>query len=207
VNPALQVSPSDSLSAVLRRVFAQPKYDWEVPDNPFRFLLDILGRVLEWLAALQEAHPVVYGVLTGAAVGLLIAILVHFGYLIWRTLKPHALPGAVGPEAALRPRDAGWYLSEAGRLAAEGRYAEALAHRFNALVLELDARKALRFHPSKTPAEYALEAQLDAPARGALTDLVRVLYRHLFGGARCSPTDLSAFDRRAAELVTHRAAS
>jgi hypothetical protein len=207
VNPAPQGLSADSLSAALRRVLSKPKYDWETPDNPLQFLLDMLGRVLEWLAALEEAHPVVYGVLTGAAILLLVAILAHFGYLIWRTLKPRALPGAVGVRGAPVRRDAAWYLDEARRLAAEGRFAEALAHRFTALVLELDARRTLRFQPSKTPAEYALEAKLEAPARDTLAELVMVLYHHLFGGAPCGAADLSAFDRRAAEVVAHHAAS
>jgi len=57
-------------------------------------------------------------------------------------------------------------------LARAGRYAEALGHRFLALVLELDRRKALRFHASKTPAEYVWEARLTEMGRASLAGLV-----------------------------------
>src|SRR2546422_6493963 len=38
----------------------------------------------------------------------------------------------------------------------------------SALVLELERRRALAFHPSKTPAEYVGEARLDAAGRASL---------------------------------------
>src|SRR6266566_541580 len=53
-----------------------------------------------------------------------------------------------------------------------GRYVEALAHRFLAVVLELDRLKALRFHVSKTPAEYVGEARLTDAGRASLAGLV-----------------------------------
>ena len=70
-------------------------------------------------------------------------------------------------------------------LARAGRYAEALGQRFLALVLELDRRKALRFHASKTPAEYVGEARLTDRGRASLAGLVAQLYRHLFAAVPC----------------------
>jgi len=108
---------------------------------------------------------------------------------------------------AARSRDAAWHVAEARRLALAGRYGEALAHRFVALVLELDKGGALRYHPSKTPAEYVNEARLGAAAADEFRVLVAVLYGHLFGGALCSEQTLAAFDRRAAALAGHHAAT
>src|SRR5439155_4298789 len=68
-------------------------------------------------------------------------------------------------------------------LARGGRYAEALAHRFLAVVLELDRLKALRFHTSKTPAEYVGEARLTDAGRATLAGLVAQLYQ--IGRASC----------------------
>ena len=70
-------------------------------------------------------------------------------------------------------------------------------------VLELDRRGALRFHPSKTPAEYLREAQLDAAGQSGLAELVWALYRHLFGGVPCAADDWVAFDHAAESLSFH----
>ena len=202
---ALQTPAADSVSAALDRVFSATKYDWEASSDPFRFLRELLYDLAMWLEGLRESHPAVYVVLLGLLTGVLLAILVHFGYLVWRALRPRALPEGDRSAAAPAWRDAAWHVNEAVRLATLGRYAEALAHRFTALILELDARQALKFHPSKTPAEYSAEARLDERDRGALNELVAALYRHLFGGAPCSAQDLDSFDRRAAALATYDA--
>jgi len=84
-----------------------------------------------------------------------------------------------------------------------GRYAEALAHRFVALVLDLERRRALAFHPSKTPAEYVGEARLDAAGRASLAELVARLYRHLFGGVPCDAGGYREFGAAADEVGRH----
>src|SRR5947208_14696553 len=91
----------------------------------------------------------------------------------------------------------------AEELARAGRYAEALAHRFVALVLDLERRRALAFHPSKTPAEYVGEARLDAAGRASLAGLVGRLYRHLFGGVPCDEGGYREFGAAADELGRH----
>ncbi len=205
MSPAPQNPAADSVSAALDRVFSATKYDWEAATDPFRFLRELLYDLATSLEGLRESHPAVYVVVLGLLTGVLLAILVHFGYLVWRALRPRALPEGDRSAAAPDWRDAAWHVHEAARLATLGRYAEALAHRFTALILELDARQALKFHPSKTPAEYSAEARLDERDRGALNELVAALYRHLFGGAPCSAQDLDSFDRRAAALATYDA--
>ncbi len=201
----LQSPPADSLRAVLRRIYAAPEYDWEVPRDPLGFLRELYEAQLEWLQQFQESHPVAYLIFLAVVTGLLLAILAHFSYLVWRALRPRALPQEELAQAAARPRDAAWHLDEARRLVREGHFAAALAHRFMALLLELESHKALAFHPSKTPAEYVGEAGLDDDARSKLTGLVATLYRHLFGGAPCTLDDVQTFDRRATELATYRA--
>lgn len=205
MSQALQTPAADSVNAALDRVFSAPKYDWEAPKDPFRVLRDLLYDLAVWLEGLRESHPAVYVVMLGLLTGVLLAILFHFGYLVWRALRPRALPEGDHSVATPDRRDAAWHVNEAARLATLGRYAEALAHRFTALILELDARRALKFHPSKTPAEYTVEARLEDEHRSALAELVVVLYRHLFGGAPCSAQDLDSFDRRAAALATYDA--
>ncbi len=201
----LQSQPADSLRAVLRRVFASHEYEWEEARDPLGFLRELHAALLDWLQAFQESHPIAYLVFLSIVSALLLGILAHFAYLVWRSLKPRAISEPDVARAVSKSRDAAWHQNEAQRLMSEGHYAEALAHRFTALLLELDARKALVFHPSKTPAEYVGEVQLDSDGRSTLTGLVGTLYRHLFGGAPCTLDEVQTFDRRAAELVTHGA--
>jgi hypothetical protein len=144
---------------------------------------------------------VYYAILIALGI-VLLAILVHFAYVLSRAftlVEPTAPAGRVGSVAARR--DAAWHLAEAHGLSAAGRYPEALAHRFMALVLELEQGHALRFHAAKTPAEYAAEARLDEHGRRRLRTLVLILYRHLFAAVPCSVSDWIAFDRAAGELA------
>jgi hypothetical protein len=88
-----------------------------------------------------------------------------------------------------------------------GRYTEALAYRFMALVSDLHARASLTLDASRTPAEQARAVRLDATGRAKMALLVDELYRRLFGGAPCTAEDLGAFDGLAAEVGAHHAAS
>lgn len=198
---------SDSLRVVLREVFRAPEYEWDVPRHPLQFLIDLWERSYSWLRALEADHPGAYYVLIGTLSAVLIAILVHFGYLMSRALRSKAAaresPAMVVPSELYGPD---WYIVEARRLAGRGLYAAALSHRFRALVLQLDRRRVVRFHPSKTPAEYALEAELGEALRRELADLVMDLYRHLFGGVPCDEESVERFDQRAASLARDHAA-
>jgi hypothetical protein len=194
----------DSLAAVLRTVFAAREYQWTGTSNTWVWLMERLQRALEWLESLRLAFPVDYYMLLGGLTVLLIAMLAHLTWVVWRSFRPASGVGA--PAAMTGPvRDAAWHLAEALRLGAAGRFAEALAHRFLATVLDLDARRVLQFHPSKTPAEYAREARLDDIGRSELADLVASLYRHLFGGASCDAAEWQRFDARAAGIGLYAA--
>jgi hypothetical protein len=202
VTADLQALPPDSIRAVLDRVFASPEYAWEIPRSPFALLDRLVRRVLLWLEALRGEHPTAYVALLVALALVLLVILAHFGYLIWLALRPgERVPGRLPAPPPLR--DARWHLGEAARLAAQGRYADALAHRFLALVRELDGRRLVAFHPAKTPAEYVREARLDPASGAALAALVDTLYQCLFAGAPCGADELEAFSR-AAEAVGAR---
>jgi hypothetical protein len=112
-------------------------------------------------------------------------LLVHIGVTLWQvynvTVRPADVPGRAG--ASLELLDARSHRVRAEALARAGRYEEALAHRFAALICDLGVAKAVTIHPSKTPAEYAREARLDATGQVTLRDIVATLYLHLFGAA------------------------
>ena len=127
-------------------------------------------------------------------VALLAVILVHGGWVFYRMLRASRAPAREpGAPASTVIRDQRWYEQRAEDLARAGRYAQAMQALFLAQVLTLDHRRILRFHPSKTPGEYAREARLPPPERQEFLGLVRVLYRYAFAGETCRPEDFQAW--------------
>jgi hypothetical protein len=188
--------PADSLRRVLDSVFAQPAYRWASP-SPFAILARWWGALLDWLRGLEATQPWLYWFLFCLMLALLAAILLHALIVLARTLKAAHQPADQGPAPLARTRGAAWYRAEALRLAAAGQYPEAMQHDFLGLVLELDRRNLLRYHPSKTPGEYAHELQLPLPDRGAFRDLVGGLYQVAFARIPCNPSDFERWHRDA----------
>jgi hypothetical protein len=188
--------PADSLRRVLDSVFAQPQYRWARP-SPFAILGRWWRALLEWLQGLEATQPWLYWFLFFAMLAVLAAILLHAVIVMGRTLKAaHRLSEQAAVPVA-RARGAAWYRAEAVRLAAAGRYPEAMQHDFLGLVLELDQRRVLRYHPSKTPGEYSHELKLSEPDRGAFRALVQALYRFAFARIPCGPADFERWHQQA----------
>lgn len=185
--------PADSLRAVLDSVFAGPAYRWVARPNPLAFLLRWWRELRTWLASLQRDQPVVYWLIFWLLVVVLVAIFVHAVWLMVRTIQASGAASREGAGPAAEIRDATWYRKEALRLAATGRYPEAMQADFLGLVLELDQRRLLRFHPSKTPNEYTYEVNLPDAGRVELRRLVRVLYGYAFARLPCGPDDFAAW--------------
>jgi hypothetical protein len=200
--------PPDSLRRALADVFAQPQYRWATGRGLAQWLLEQIARLLNWLAQARQGHPAMFHTLLVVLIVALVAILVHMGYIVWRITRPTVrTPGTPGAPGGLPLEGARVHRERADRLAAAGRYAEALAHRFVALVLELDCRSALQFRPSKTPAEYVQEARLDGSGRASLGHLVSRLYAHVFGAIPCDETDYREFATEADLVFDHVAAT
>jgi Domain of unknown function (DUF4129) len=199
--------PADSVRAVLDAVLAQPAYAWHERRHPLAFLWEAMGALRDWLDQLAADHPVAFLILMLALTSVLVVILTHFGYLIWRSLRSRPEEPGRRPPQAGPVRDEAWHLAAYRRLLAEGRYTEAMGERFAVLVLELGRGAAVRPDHSKTPAEYAAEARLDAAGRSALSRLVEELYLRLFGGEPCTADDVRRFDVAAGALRGHVAPS
>jgi hypothetical protein len=193
----------DSIRQAVREVFADPAYQWERPRSISSLLGEWFRRVQEVFERLQESHPLAYYVVLGLLTGLLIAILAHFAYLVWRVIGARPKSPATAVLKRKSPHGAQWYMDESRRLMSEGQFAEALASRFRALLLNLDRLQVIRFHPSKTPAEYLPEIRLDDNERSVFGGLIGELYGHLFGGVPCSQTEVRRFDEIATDLESH----
>jgi len=196
---ALQDLSPEALRELLREVFSAPEYQWDRRD-PLEVVRRSFRNGADWIAGLQDAHPVLYYVVIGALVGVLAAILLHFGVLIWQSLRPRLETEHASSVPTDQLHGYEWHVRAYRRALETGRCAEALAHRFAALVAYLDGVRAVRAHPAKTPAEYLREADLDGDRRERLADVVRTLYAHLFGGVSCSAGEVARFDAVASEL-------
>jgi len=190
---------------VVGHVFSRTEFQWVERHRVLSWLIQQWNNFREWLNRLAEQHPVGYNIGLGLLSIVLVALVVHIGYVVWRIVRPGARTGMQA--AASRPGNivnAAWHLARAEELARAGHYAEALAHRFLAAVLELDRIGALRFHASKTPAEYVGEARLDETGRASLAQMVAQLYRHLFGAVPCDEREYQSFGIAAQELATRQ---
>ena len=184
---AVTHAPSpDSLRSALDSVFAGPTYRWVEAPAPVRALRRWWALLIEWLRGLNEVHPDIFRALVALLILVLVAVLVHAGYVMVQTLRAgRPLPDQRRPISGVERRDAGWYFREADRLAAGARWSEAMRLAFQGVALRLEASGAIRYHPSKTPGELAREARLAGPDRARLRELVSGLYRHVFAGAPC----------------------
>lgn len=181
----------DSLRAIVDSVFAAPIYRWETV--PAEGPLARLWRALQlWLYQLQRDNPNAMRALFWILVAALALVLAHAAWVAWHTVRRASAEGERGGGRAPVVRDAAWFDAEANRLAAQGRFAEAMQADFIRLMLELDARQVVRFHPSKTPAEFAREAPA-GETRDALTALVQTLYQFAFARVVCGPAEFSAW--------------
>jgi hypothetical protein len=179
---------ADSLRAIIDSVLQQPRYQVRPPHDPWAPVRRAWYALLAWIDQLRETNPVGYRALVWLLVLVLIAIVGHAMWIAARTIRAGTAPVAKGPDIIVSAvRDAAWYASEAARLAATGRFPEAMQADFLRLVLELDARRVTRFHPSKTPSEYVREASMPNEARQEFRALVRTLYTYAYARVAPSP--------------------
>jgi len=181
-------------------VFSRPEFQWVERRRALSWLSNLWYSFIDWLDRLAAQHPVGFNIGLFLVIVAVALLAVHIGYVVWRIVRPTARTGTAAKGAGAPVMDAATHFARAAALARAGRYAEALGHRFLAVVLDLDRLQALRFHSSKTPAEYVGEAHLDETGRASFAALVAQLYRHLFGAVPCDETEYRAFGAVAQEL-------
>jgi hypothetical protein len=184
-------------------VFARPEFQWVERRRALSWLTNLWQNLIDWLNQLAEQHPVGFNVGLALVIVAVALLAVHIGYVVWRIVRPTARTEGSARAAGAAVVTAATHLARAAELARAGRYAEALGHRFLAVVLELDRLDVLRFHASKTPAEYVGEARLDDTGRSSFAALVAQLYRHLFGAVPCNETEYRAFGETAQTVGRH----
>ena len=201
---------AEAVQQAVARVYARPEYqehhgirEWinRKLAEAFGWLSDKLGSFSE----LRMSHPWIFWLVVGWLAVAAVALLAH---LVWtavqaaRRAEPETGAGA-GKAAKSRPRTAADWEAEAARLAAEGRLREASAALYQALLLRLDGRGAVRFDPSKTPGDYRREARPHPEAARALTAFLRLFEPVAFGGRAIDATGYERLRVTADEAATH----
>jgi Domain of unknown function (DUF4129) len=182
--------PDDRLRAVIDSVFARPAYNWQQPIDPFAPLRRLWLWLVRLFQTLRAENPSLYWIIVVAVLVILLAILAHAFFVTYQTVRADAGTEVTGDETRVEIRDAAWYGREAARLANAGHYAEAIQADFLRLVLQLDARRIVHFHPSRTPGEYVRETGLSPESRRELATLVSRLYAYAFARVPCGAAEL-----------------
>jgi hypothetical protein len=169
-------------------VYARPEYqeshhwrDW-IYEKVGRAFIWLLDRIQEF-ATLRHSHPAIFWAVVGWMALTVVAIVAHLAWTAVQASKygDRDEAGTAKTKAA-KPRGAAEWEAEAARLAGEGKLREAAVALYQALLLRLDARGAVRFDPSKTPGDYRREARAHADAAKALTSFLRLFEPVAFGG-------------------------
>lgn len=190
----MQLPSAEQVDRALREVYAQPEFvAHKEPPGLMELIREQIGRAIDWvfdrlsgIGAVKEAGPVVFyivvALLAAAAIGLLAHLFYSSGVAFSRD---HGSREGAGP--ARGPLTAVDWEGAARRAAAEGRLREASLALYNALVLRLDARGALRFDPAKTPGDYRREVRADPEVARPFAAFVRGFEPVVFGGRALDP--------------------
>jgi hypothetical protein len=208
------------VEARARATLADPRYQRALPDHPEvqpegRDGGDLpTGRMVRPSSAPVAVPLPILG--AGAALSklifivLLIVVAALVGFWIFQAIpRRGAEPLAVAPrkESDEAAGAAGPELSfeDAARLAAEGRYAEAVHALLLAAIRHFAARTRTAIQPSRTSRELVRTLPLAPEAREAFGDLVRTVERSLFGG---EPLGAEEYERNLERFraLTRRAA-
>jgi Domain of unknown function (DUF4129) len=188
--PAFRTRAESPLSAFLHAI-GRPF------ERFFRSVGQAVGRLLaRWLPGLDPGQICLIGwVALVALIGLLLYVLIHrFG---GRQDAPR--PPARARAAPADRTPAGW-MSWARERAMAGRLRDAASGLYQAVILSLEARGALRYGEWKTPGDYAIEVSGDPGLRGPFRGFLAQFVAITFGPADPTPEALATLFDHAERL-------
>ena len=214
--PVVAAGAAGGVEARARATLADPRYQRALPNRPEpKDETDLpTGSAAPQSAPLSVPLPVLGA---GAALSklifivLLVVVIALVGLWIFQAIPrrgaTEALAAAPRKEKDEAAAGAGAELSfeDAARLAAEGRYAEAVHALLLAAIRHFAARTRTAIQPSRTSRELVRTLPLAPEAREAFADLVRTVERSLFGG---EPLGAEEYERNLErfQALTRRAA-
>lgn len=187
-----QLPTAQHVERALGVVYARPEFTERELPGLLQWLADVYARAStafrDALARLIPLDPTISALewaliiwLTGTAV----ALLLHLAWTsaaLWRGRDRGRGDAAEPAAAAGRTRSPAEWERRAREAAAAGRLREAAAALYQALLLRLDERGAVRYDPAKTPGDYRRELTADAAAAAALDRFLRRFEPVAFGG-------------------------
>lgn len=197
---------ADRVAAAHQALLRDPRLQFEFeaqpppPDLP-----DWLRAFLEFLSGFLAGFQPAFQVLFWAVIALLVGLLLYF---VAREVVRHYRKEASGGKGVdvvpdWRPpvARARALLSDADRLAAEGRYAEAIHLLLFRSIEEIDAKRPHAVKPALTSRDILDLQALPSAARQSLSHLVAAVEWSFFGGRPVGPADFSACRRAYEEFA------
>jgi len=210
----VEAQPAFEVQKKARAVLADPRYQRELPAHrepsdlktpqkapALRFRGGEARVVLPVLGAGAVLAKIVFIVL------LVVAVLLVLGWVLREVMRRGRAAEESGgaAEAAAEAPEREPAFEDAARLAAEGRYAEAIHALLLAAIRTFAERSRTPVQPSRTSRELVRLLPLGAETRGAFTELVKTVELSLFGGV---PVGREEYERSLSRFrsLTRRAA-
>jgi Domain of unknown function (DUF4129) len=199
---------SGQVRRALEEVYARPEFAPRQEPGVGSAVAQLWRRVKELLASLlpdvnvdAAAGRLLFWLLVALMVVVAAGVLLHLAGRLpaFLRLRSTAAPGAAAPGAARPTRAAEWEALSC-RLAGERRWREAAIALYQALVLKLDERGAVRYDPAKTPGDYRREVKA-REARRALDGFLRRFEPVAFGGRSLDGAGYEALRAAAGEAL------
>lgn len=168
---------AEQIRAKTTEVFSRPEFDPTPGEN---FWLRILREFFLWLGSLYTNSPVLYWVLLVGCISLLLLIVGHIVYTLYRALTVSESQSAQSARAA-RQRLSASYSADASRLAEAGDYTEAIRCLFLSLVFYYDEAGRVPLKKSLTNHEYLALLDQRLPVRNDLEVLVSTIDDYWYG--------------------------
>jgi len=187
-------SPAE-VRARLAEILARPAYHNPLAKLAERLeallmrVLRFLSEALEGLQGLAVTAPLLYWLIIAALVVVLVLLLTHIGYTVYRGVTMGSGPRLADDRADGAPPTPASLRSQAERLAAEGRHVDAIRTLFRALALELQRRGRSFVFTSLTNREFAAAFSDDPTVFDRLRTFVDLLDDRWYGQRPCDAKD------------------
>lgn len=195
------------IRASLERILAQPEYNHPLAkillkvQELWRVLERLLDRLGEMVNGLYADSPFLYFIVVSASMILLLLILAHIGYVLYRALNEEANRGEDESQAGLRLETPTSLAAEAEGLAARGAYVDGIRMLFRSLGAEFRRQGKAGSFDTETNREFAMRWCGEAGPFEQLQVLVRLLDDKWYGMQTCSLEDYRLCRRMYDQIV------
>lgn len=203
MTPPLQTAPPTpaAIDSVFSEVLSRPEFRYTGTSplerwlsGAMEFVFDLLRR---WFPALSDTQV---RWVQGLVFFVVLAGLVLLATRWARERRREEPRSSAAPGAEPELRDARAWRRWATSAAAEGRFREAATGLYQAVILHLDSRGAVRHRAWKTPGDYLDDVRADATLRARLRDFLEDFVEVAFGRGQPTPDAFEALNASADRL-------